>query len=340
MFGPVRGVLVFALALGTAATVSGGLMLASGVPVFASYRAIIQGSVGSVPWLVETLLKATPLLLIGIGMALAIRAGVWNIGGDGQFLMGCLLAGVVGLALPASPPPAALALVLTAGAAGGAAWALTPGLLRARIGSNEIIITLMLNYVAAGVILFLVQGPLKEGYLPQSAPLPEALAMPLVFGSKRIHAGVIGAFFLCLATAAAMRWTTAGFALKTTGLDARAARTCGVRIGLVQATAFVLSGAFAGLAGAVELTAVYNRIKTGMSPGYGFLGLAIAILARSNALALIPVALLFAGLLIGGDYAERTVGMPKDFIYVFHGVFLLAFAAVDGRWASGRRGRR
>jgi simple sugar transport system permease protein len=189
----------------------------------------------------------------------------------------------------------------------------------------------MLNYVAGCVILFLVQGPLKEGYLPQSASLPMgALMGPLAEGG-RLHAGPFLALAIALAMAFVMRATAWGFQLRAVGLDARAARAAGMRVSLTQALAFVASGALAGLAGGVELAAVYGRLTNNMCPGYGFLALAAAILARARPVAVLAAAALFGALLVGGDYAERAVGAPKQAIFIFQGVFVMVFAAVEGR---------
>jgi len=323
----------FGLSLLAALAVSAGAMRLCGVPVWRSYAALFEGSMGEAAWRVETILKATPLVLIALGMAVAVRGGVWNVGGDGQFLMGAAAAGLLGLSLPPDASGWALPAVLLAGVAGGAAWAAGPGLLRARLGANEIILTVMLNYVAAYLVLFLVQGPLKHGYLPESAPLPIGAAMPVLWQGTRLHAGIAIALAAVAAAALVLRFTTAGFELRAVGLDAHAAYASGLRVRHTQVLAFTISGALAGLAGAVELTATYGRLCKGMCPGYGFLGLAIAILARSTAEAVVPVALLFGALLVGGGYAERSVGTPKDVIFVVQGSFLLAFAAVEG-WLS------
>ena len=306
-----------------------------GAPVGRSFIAVAQGAFGSWSCWVDTLVKATPLVLIGLGMAVAMRGGVWNVGGDGQFLMGCLGAGLAGLALPGDVSRWGSLAVLAAGFAGGALWAAGPGVLRARLGANEIIVTVMLNYVAAYTILFLIQGPMKDGYLPQSAALPLGAQLPMVAEGGRLHIGTLMALGTAVIAAVVLHTSTAGFELRAVGLDERAAHAAGLRVRLAHTLAFAVSGGLAGLAGAVELSAVYTRLRDGMSPGYGFLGLAVAILAKARPMAVVPMGVLFAGLLVGGGAAERAVGTPKEVIYIFQGVFLLAFAAIEGRLTRG-----
>jgi simple sugar transport system permease protein len=265
--------------------------------------------------------KATPLLLCGLGVALAFRARLWNIGAEGQLLLGAWAATGVALHLlpPGTPRALLLGVMMIAGMAAGALWGGLAGLLRARLGVNEVVTTLMLNYVAAHMIAYFVFGPWSEGgfqltpQFPPNAWLPRLAdysdAVPALSGLT-VHAGLL----LGLAAAAVLAWvlrsTPAGFALRVVGGNPRAAVASGVNLSRTIMLAMLGSGALAGLAGACEVAGTVHRLQDRFSPGFGFTAIIVAWLAKLDPLAIVPVSLLFGGLLVGGKEVQPA-GIPQ-----------------------------
>lgn len=291
-----------------------------------------------------TLVRAVPLILTGLGVALAFRAGVFNIGADGQLLIGATMAAYVGLRWSPVLGNTTLPVALVLGAAAGAAWAGIAAGLRVRFGVLEVISTLMLNFVAADFVAFLVRGPLQEPLhiYPQSAPLPATARLPTFGPATRLHWGIV----LALVLACTIWWyvarTAAGFRLRVVGANPFAAAITGrVRVSRVATAAFLASGALAGLAGAIEVTAVTYALYEDLSPGYGFTAIAVAILAGLNPGGVVLTGVLFAGLETGALAMQRDAGVPSVWASVVEAVLILLLVAgaavrirVDGRTAG------
>ena len=273
---PIIGALL-GLAIGA------GLISISGADPVVAYRAMAQGAFGGPRQIQETLLKTAPLLLVGLGLTASFRARVWNIGGEGQYFMGALFGGTVALLCPTWPRPLLLVTMLVAGLAGGALWALVAGWLKVRRGMNEIISTLMLNYIAVFFMQYIARGPLQEpgGYLPQSAQFVAAARMP-VFPGSRIHLGVfLAAAFIPVVYA--LLWSTPlGFRLRAVGQRASVARYAGINVEKMVLFALAFSGALAGLAGILEVATLHTRLRADISGGYGFTGVLVALLGRMH----------------------------------------------------------
>lgn len=289
-----------------------------------------RGSIGSASaFFSGTLVRAVPLALIGLGISLAFRAGVFNIGGEGQLLLGAIAATIAGL-YTGGPPFVAVPIALIAAMAGGALWAGIAALLRARFGVLEVISTIMLNFIAANLVSYLVRGPLQEPtrVYPQTELIDGAARLPRLWPTTRLHAGV----FLAIVAAAAGWWflsrTAAGFRLRATGASPSAASVTGridvVRIGF---TTLVASGALAGLAGGIEVTGVTYALYENLSPGYGFSAIAVAILARLQPGRVLLAALLFAVLETGALGMQRDAGVPSVVALALEaGIILLVIA--------------
>jgi ABC-type uncharacterized transport system permease subunit len=292
-----------------------------------------RGSIGtSSAFFSGTLVRAIPLIVIGVGVSLAFRAGVFNIGGEGQFALGAIAASIVGLFLP---PLSVLsvALVLVAACAAGAAWAGIAAFLRARFGVLEVISTLMLNFVAANLVSYLVRGPLQEPsrIYPQSALIDEAARLPRFAESVRLHLGIL----IALAVAALAWWflakTAAGFKLRAVGASPSAALVTGrLNVGRVAALALVASGALAGLAGGMEVSGVTYALYENLSPGYGFSAIAVAMLAGLHPLRVVLAALLFAVLETGALGMQRDAGVPAVVANILEALTILVVLAVSG----------
>lgn len=279
--------------------------------------------------LADTTVRAIPFCLIGLGVALAFRAGVFNIGADGQLIAGAVAAVACAPLLAGWPVPAGLLVLLLAGMAGGALWGSVAGILKARFGANEIIATIMLNYIAVQLLGWLLRGPLQEpgGIFPRSARLAADLRLPVLLEGSRISAGLVVAVVAVAVVwllVARARW---GFALTLTGANPEAARYGGVRPGFVVVSVMAASGALAGLAGIVEVSGLHGRLQEGFAPGFGLTAIAVALLARLNPL-LIPVtAFGFAGLYVGSATVARTSAVPYPVVHLIEAAIILAFLA-------------
>lgn len=330
--------LAAATVAGVAALTLGLLWVAlrvAGLDATAALVALWRGGFGS--WYALTsasLVRATPLMLTGLAVAVAFRAGVWNIGADGQLLMGAAAAAMVALAWGTVLGRLALPLALIAGMAAGAAWAGIAAVLRNRFGVLEVISTIMLNFVALYVVGFLVRGPLQEPThaYPQSDVIPAVVRMPLLLPGTRLHWG----FVLALAAAGGLAWglrhTAAGFRVRAVGQNAAAARMAGrIDVARVTGRVLLLSGALAGLAGALELTGVTFALYENISPGYGYTAIAVALLAGLDPLGVIATGILFGGLESGALAMQRQASVPVVVVSVVEALLVLIILAVT-RW--------
>lgn len=313
------------------------LFQAIGVDPLVAYERIFKGAFGSPYGLSETVVKAIPLMLCGVGLALAFRAGIYNIGAEGQLLVGAVCASGVALTFPDWPAWALVPAMFAAGFLGGALWALLPAWLKARFQVNEVITTLMLVYIASELVNHLVYGPWKareEMGFPYSAKFSEAAQLPRLFLGfpTRIHYPTL---ILALALAAViyvlLTRTKWGFEIRVTGDNPEAARYAGMNYLQVVLLVMLISGGLAGLAGVGEVAGIQYRLRypQGISPGYGFTAIIVAWLARLNPLVVIITALLLGGLLVGGDAIQVAMRLPIATIYIFNGVILLFVLAGD-----------
>jgi ABC-type uncharacterized transport system permease subunit len=299
------------------------VLVLTGVDPIRTYTQVVLDTFGGVYAFSETLVKATPLLLAALGVMLAFRMQLWNIGAEGQFYMGAFLASAIAYAWPDWPPVLLLAAMVLAGMAGGALWAFLPALWRAFLSVNEIITTLMLNYIAILWVDYLVYGPWKDpkGFgFPLTAPFGPNAQLPQFFGT-RVHLGLAlglvaaGAVWLILKRS---RW---GYEIRVIGENSRAARYAGMGIGTNIVAVMLLSGALAGMAGMAEVAGVNHRLQHGLSPGYGYTAIIVAWLSRLNPFAGIAVSVLLGALLAGG-YSMQRMGMPIATVNMIQGLIL------------------
>jgi simple sugar transport system permease protein len=322
---PVVAVL---LALGLGA----GLLLAVGKDPVAVYSAMFQGAFGSVNGLAETLVKTIPLLLAALGVSIAFRMLLWNIGAEGQLYLGGIAAtGTALYLLPDAPRVVLIPAMIVAGFAGGAAWALIAGALRAYLKVNEIITTLMLNYVAILFSQYLVHGPWKnpQGYgFPGTAPLPDAAWLPHL-GTTRVHLGLLFGVLAAVILFVILRRTWWGYEIRVIGENERAARYAGINITRNILLVMALSGGLAGLAGMSEVAGIAHQLQTNLSPGYGYTAIIVAWLAKLNPWTIIVVSFLFAGLLVGGDQLQISMGLPAAIAPMLQGTILFFLLGSD-----------
>ena len=313
-----------------------GLQL-TGYDAATALAALWQGAAGSWYALTSaTLVRAVPLIIIGLGIALAFRGGALNIGAEGQFYAGAIAATWVGLHVAGRPAGVATTSVLLAATLAGMAWVVVPVWLKLRFGVLEVISTLLLNFVAESLVSLMVQGPLQESQhiYPQSDPIAEAARLPLLPGT-RLHAGLL----LALVGAAALWYVFArtlwGFRLRAVGAGPRAAEISGrIDARRMGAVALLGSGALAGLAGGVEVSGVSYALFQNLSPGYGFTAIAVALLARLHPLGIVATGILFGALEAGAGAMQRDAGVPAVAVYVVEAVVIVVVLLAE---ASARR---
>jgi general nucleoside transport system permease protein len=315
------------------------LLLLGGYDVPTALGALWTGSVGSWYALTSaTLVRAIPLMLTGCGVAVAFRAGVFNIGAEGQLLAGAAAATAVALSLPAFGGVTLLA-ALFVGAVAGAAWAGLAALLRTRFGVLEVISTIMLNFVALYAVSYLVRGPLQEPthVYPQTASIVESVRLGHILGAGRLHFGLVVALTAVISVGWALRHTAAGFRLLAVGESMSAAASAGqIDVAAVTTRAFMASGALAGLAGAIEVLGVTYALYENISPGYGYTAIAVALLADLNPWRVILSASLFGALEAGAGAMQRDAGVPSALVSVIEALLILG--VVGAQAMRQRRG--
>jgi len=323
-----RATLVVLAIVGTTAL----LLFAGGYAVDSGLAALWRGSLGS--WYAftsATLVRAIPLMLTGVAVAIAFRAGVLNIGAEGQLLAGAAAGAAVALSLGSLPAAIVVVLALIASAVGGAGWAAIAAFLRSRFGVLEVISTIMLNFVALHAVSYLVRGPLQEPthVYPQSSTIGEAIHLPRIIGAGRLHSGLLLALGICIVAGWVLRRTAAGFRLIAAGESPSAASSAGgIDVMATTTLTFLVSGALAGLAGGVEVLGVTFALYENISPGYGYAAIAVALLARLDPWRVVATALLFGGLEAGAGAMQRDAGVPSTLVTVIEAALILAVVAV------------
>jgi len=318
---------------------------AVGSDVTKAFGGFLRGAFGSVYGMSEVLVRATPLLLAGLGVSIGFSSGFFNIGAEGQIYMGATAAAVVGLFLPGLPGPILLPLAILASLAAGGLWSAIPGFLKARLGLSEVINTIMFNYIAINIVGILVRTVLKDpNYpLPMSPELKDAMALPVLLEGTRLHAGFIVALAAAVLVLALMRKTPIGFAMRVVGLNPRAASVAGISVPASIIAASTLSGAFAGAAGAVEVAGIHHRLLEGISPGFGYLAIIVSLLGKNNPMGIIAASLGIALLQVGSMSMQRQAGVPTSISWIIMGMvvlFILARTTIFGFLLRGTTGSR
>jgi simple sugar transport system permease protein len=323
-------------ALAAALAVSAAIVLLSGGNPLLAFGALAEGAFGSLDGLSETAVKSCPLLLTGLAIAVAFRAGVWNIGGEGQLVLGGMAMAALGTRLDALPAALALPLCILAGALAGASWAAAAALLKVYRNVNEIISTIMLNFIALYLVSYLVQGPFMEagGRYPQTDAVSAALWMPRL-SPYRIHAGLALGLLFAVGAQFVLFRTVAGYEMRAAGLNRDAALLAGINVNRRLLLALVLSGALAGVAGAVEVSAVTRRMYENFSPGWGFTAIAVALLGRLDPVGVVVAAFFFGALDAGSNAMQRAADVSSVLVSVIQATVILFLILLDRRRASG-----
>lgn len=317
------------LSILAALVVGGIILLVVGLNPLRTYSELFSRGLGTQLGIVETLIKMAPILMVSAGLILSFKAGLWNIGTDGQFLIGAIAVGWAAPLLTGLIPHGFALVVLGAlGFLGGLCWALIPALLKARYGLNEIITTLMMNFVAINITTWLVKDPLKDRTVvpPQTPVIPLEARLPSI-PCTRIHIGLIVGTLCLIGIYFIIRRTTFGFQLRVLGENRRAAIHSNIPVGRITILVLLLSGGFAGLAGANDVLGVKGLFQAEWNPAYGFAAIPLVCLANLNGLAVFPLAYFFSFLIVGGELMSRAAGVPVFFVHVIEGLMFLFFAA-------------
>jgi simple sugar transport system permease protein len=345
LFNRTTDALLPLLAVPVAFLIGAFMLLALGANPLTAYGALLTGAFGDVSGITQTLTKATPLLLVGLGVCIAFRGGIINIGGEGQIIVGALATTAFAVGFKDVPGWILLPLCLIVGALAGGVWGGIPGILKARLGVNEILSTVMMNAIAAQLSNYLLRGPMIDPQeiangtrIAESALLPRSVYLPKLVPSTQLTSGAIIALVLAILVYIFLWRTTIGYRIRAVGLNADASRYAGIRVPVYQALSLALGGAFAGLAGAVEVMGVEHRMLDGLSGGYGFSGIVVALFGSLHPLGAIPASILFGGLLVGANEMQRTVQVPSALISTLLGLVVLL--VVGSKILSTRQSRR
>ncbi len=312
--------------------ITGGIiLLVIGKDPVLYFSLLFERGLGTSLGVIEAIIKMAPLLIISAGLLSCFSAGLWNIGVEGQFLIGAMLTGWAAPMLSADLPyPIYLVMVLLVGTLGGMTWILMPAMLKARSDINEIITTLMMSWVAINFVTWLVKGPINDlSTVPaQTTLIPLADRMPHI-PFTRIHIGLIMGLIGILSVHWMIRQTTLGYRFRVMQANKKAARHTGMNVPGLTVYSLLISGGFAGLAGACDVLAVKGLFQSGWNPHYGMTAIPLVFLARLNGWAVIPLAFLFSFLAVGGEFVARDLGIPAFFVRVLEGMTLLYFAASE-----------
>ena len=320
-----------------------------GVNPLIAYQALLKGAFGSMNAIADTVVKATPLLFVGVGICIAFRAGVLNIGGEGQLVTGALSATIVCLNFPNLPGWILIIMALLVGLLSGAIWAGIAGFLKAYFNVNEILSTIMLNYIAAYGMNYLLRGPIMDplqiklgSFIPQTARLTQAVDLPRLIPT-RLHFGTIVAVVFAILVYIFLWRTTIGFRIRMIGQNIQASRASGINVQKYMVLAFVLSGALIGLGGAIEVLGVHHRLFTdgsvsGFTGSAGFNGIVAALFGQLHPIGTIPASLLLGALLTGANKMQRAVQIPSALIGALNGLIVLF--VVGSEYLRRRQTRR
>ena len=316
------------------------LLLILGANPSQAYLALIDGAFGSTNALADTLVKATPLLLVALGICIAFRGGVINIGGEGQLVVGAIAATLLGLTLPGKPGWLIVPLAMVAGFAAGAVWGAIPGILKAYFNVNEILSTIMMNQIAVQGMNFLLRDAMIDpvqleaaSRIPQTARLDKAFDLPRLIPT-RLHLGAALAVLAAILVFIFLWKTYIGYRVRAVGLNPDASRYAGIPVKKYIVLSLLLSGAFAGLAGAIQVYGVHHRMftdgsATGFTGGAGFNGIVVALFGQLHPLGAIPASFLFGALLVGANKLQRVMQVPTSYIVALNGLVVLFVVGSD-----------
>lgn len=305
--------------------ISAVLIWLGGINPFVAYSALIEGAIGSQDQIASGLNRSAPLILAGLGMVIAFRAGAFNIGGEGQIALGGLGTAFVALNLLQLPPLILIPAALLGGAVAGGLWAGLAAVVTLWRGAHEVVVTLLMNFIAFLLVGLLLAGPLGQAGMgfPQSPPLPQASLLPIIWNGTDLHAGIILALLAVFLVHLLVWRMPIGFEMRTAGLSPSVARYAGIDVPRTFFLAMFLSGMLGGIAGATEVMGVHYRLIEGFSEGFGFDAIAVALIGGLNPIGVIPASLFIGFLRSGAGFMQRNAGVPSSIIFVIQGLAIL-----------------
>lgn len=323
-------VFIAAIAVVAALLVGAVIVYISGFSPYEAYRALYEGAFGSTYDFAQTLTRTTPLIFTGLTVAFAFRCGLFNIGGEGQLYVGGMAAAIVGVSITGLPVFIHLPLALVAGAAAGGAWAFIPSVLKARVGAHEVITTIMMNYIGILLCSYLANYPFKaEGWVAQTNVVEQSAQLPRLVPTTQLSAAIFLALICAVIAYYILYKTTLGYQIRAVGLNPTASEYGGISVQKSIIIAMIISGMFAGLGGTGEVLGLHKRFIFGFSPGYGFDGIAVAVLGRNHPVGVVLGALLFGALRNGGLMMKQMTNVPTDLVVVIQGIVILFVAAPE-----------
>jgi len=307
------------------------LILLIGADPILAYCSLFRGAFGGVQSFCEVLVKATPLIFTGLSITISFKAKYWNIGAEGQLVAGAIAATIVGLYLGEKPFPLPLIAEICAGVLAGGLWGLLPGVLRIKFRANEILTTIMMSFIALLLLSYLVHYPLRDpsAWLPVSPMLPESAILHVLVPKTRLHTGFVMALAAVILSYILLWYTALGFEIRAVGAGPEAARAKGISIGRIVLITSFISGSLAGLGGLCEISGIHYRLKEGISMGYGYTGILIALLGRLHPVGVVLVSILFSALVIGSESMQRFAGIPVWLTYVVQGLIVILAIAFE-----------
>ena len=303
------------------------LIIWAGVPVLEAYALLFKGAFGSAFALKETFTRSIPLIFTGLAVAVAFRSKFYNIGAEGQLYAGALATAYFGTGLVSLPTYLMVPFLLLVGALAGGLLLLVPVLLKTRLKVDEVVTTLLLNFVVLLVVSYLIEGPWRDPMAmgwPQTASIIDEGVLPTLMTKGRLHAGLIVAIIASVLIWAMMRFTVLGYEIKAVGFNAKGAEFSGVNVNRTVVFTALISGGLAGIAGVSEVAGLKGYLTLDLSPGFGYTGVAVAMLAQLHPLAVIPAALFLSAIYVGADSMSRAVNIPTYIADVLVGVSVLA----------------
>jgi len=314
--------LLFSLAIGTI------VIYICGYDIRLAYSALIKGSFGTLNSLVRTLEKSVPFIFCGLAASIAIKSGMFNIGGDGQFILGALGYTLAALFLDFLPGISHVLISCIIGVLFGTLWAFIPAIMKVKVGANEVVTTIMMNFIAMLLVTYLVSGPLiAEGSVPETKNFVESVVIHKIFPGKALTWGFVCAIIPCMLHSIFMKLTVFGYSIMAAGMNERAAQAGGIRPKTIRIGAMMISGAIAGLGGAMMVGSSFGRLTASVSSGYGFAGIAIAFLGQHSSVGIALSSLLFAALHTGSLYMEMFEGVPTEIVSLLQGVVIVIVAS-------------
>ena len=342
--------LLLVLAALAALSIGAVMLIILGANPFKAFGALIDGAFGSTNSLADTIVKATPLLLVGLGICISFRGNVINLGGEGQMIIGALMATALGLAFPDWPGIIMIPMAMFTGFFGGALWGGIPGALKAYFNVSELLSTIMMNAIAVQLMNFLLSGPMidpiqsaKASQIPQTARLAQAFDLPRLVPT-RLHLGALIAIVLAFLVYILLWRTTTGYRIRAVGQNPDASRYAGMDVKKQIVLALLLSGAFAGLAGAIQVFGISHRMitdgsATGFTGNAGFNGIVAALFGQLHPLGTIPASFLFGALLVGANKLQRVMQVPTALITMLNGL-VVVFVVSSEKWRHAREQKR